>query len=253
MSGLEDMIRTAERSLGVSGRPNHITEWYSRRNGRLFARAAWCDQSVTYWAFHSGNHEAVCFGRDYAYTVWHAERFNKNGHWRTGVSGIRRGDIVFFDWNGSRRIGRIDHVALVTGVKDGIVYTIEGNTSDRCRRRARRASSIVGYGRPDYTGRLAAARPTAAASARPTAATVSDQAPSGNPVLENGSKGNAVRQLQQCLNRVMRSGLEVDGEFGPKTVAAVKAFQKKAGGLAVDGEYGPKTAGKLRGARDALR
>src|SRR6266702_2549929 len=222
MAGLEDMIRRAERSLGISGRPNGITEWYSVRNGRVFARAAWCDQSITFWAFHSGNHDAVCFGRDYAYTVWHAQRFSNKGQWHAG-----------------------------TGVRDGIVFTIEGNTSDGCRRRARRASSIVGYGRPNYTGRPGA-RPTAAARATAAASAVSDRAPSGSPVLKDGSTGGVVRQLQLCLNKVMRSGLEADGEYGPKTAAAVKAFQKKAGGLTVDGEYGPNTARKLHAARDAI-
>jgi Putative peptidoglycan binding domain/CHAP domain len=251
MAGLEDMIRRAERSLGISGRPNGITEWYSARNGRVFARAAWCDQSITFWAFHSGNHDAVCFGRDYAYTVWHAQRFSNKGQWHAGTGGIRRGDIVFFDWAGSRRIPAIDHIALVTGVRDGIVFTIEGNTSDGCRRRARRASSIVGYGRPNYTGRPGA-RPTAAARATAAASAVSDRAPSGSPVLKDGSTGGVVRQLQLCLNKVMRSGLGADGEYGPKTAAAVKAFQKKAGGLTVDGEYGPNTARKLHAARDAI-
>jgi Putative peptidoglycan binding domain/CHAP domain len=249
MPGVEDMIRHAERSLGITGRPNRITEWYSGRNGRMFARAAWCDQSVTFWAFHSGNHQAVCFGKDYAYTVWHAQRFSNQGRWHFGTAGIRRGDIVFFDWAGSRRIGAIDHIALVTGVKDGIVFTIEGNTSDGCRRRARRASSIVGYGRPNYGGRPAAAPAARAAVAAP----VSDRAPSGNPILRNGSTGRVVQQLQKCLNKVLRSGLAVDGEFGPKTTAVVKAFQRKASGLLVDGEYGPKTAGKLHAVRERIR
>lgn len=250
MASVEDMIRQAERCLGISGRPNRITEWYSGRNGQVFARAAWCDQSVTFWAFHSGNHPAVCFGRDYAYTVWHAQRFSKHGQWHQGTAGIRRGDIVFFDWAGSRRIGAIDHIGLVTGVKDGVVFTIEGNTSDGCRRRARRASSIVGYGRPSYDGKASAAPVAAAAvAARP----VSDRAPSGNPILRNGSKGRVVQQLQKCLNKVLRSGLAADGEFGPKTAGVIKAFQRKAGGLEVDGEYGPKTAGKLKAVRDRIR
>jgi hypothetical protein len=260
MAGVEDMIRRAERSLGTAGRPNHITEWYAGRNGGVFARAAWCDQSITFWAFHSGNYEAVCFGRDYAYTVWHAKRFDTQGRWHSGTAGIRRGDIVYFDWgSGSRRIGAIDHVAIVTGVRGGIVYTIEGNTSDGCKRRARSASSIVGYGRPNYTGGPDRTRPPAAARVGPVArgttpaTTVSDKAPAGSPVLKHGSTGSSVRQLQKCLNKVMKSGLAVDGEYGPKTEAAVKAFQRRAGGLVVDGEYGPKTAAKLHSTRDALR
>ena len=58
-----------------------------------------------------------------------------------------------------------------------------------------------------------------------------------------------VGQLQRCLNLVQRSALDVDGEFGPKTAAAVSSFQRRAAGLLVDGEYGPKTARKLAAAR----
>jgi hypothetical protein len=192
---------------------------------------------------------AVCFGKDYAYTVWHAQRFQKNGQWHVDISGIRRGDIVFFDWNGSNRIGAIDHIGVVTGVKGGVVYTIEGNTSDRCRRRARYSATIVGYGRPNYTGRPA---PTAAAAPE-RAGHISDKAPVGSPVLKHGSTGGRVAQLQKCLNKVIASRLVADGEYGPKTLAAVKSFQKKAGGLDVDGEYGPRTASKLDAFRSRLK
>ena len=79
MSGLEDMIGHAEASLGLTGRPNRITRWYAGRNGAAFSRSPWCNMSVTYWANRSGNAASVCFGRDYAYTIWHAQRFRKRG------------------------------------------------------------------------------------------------------------------------------------------------------------------------------
>lgn len=59
-------------------------------------------------------------------------------------------------------------------------------------------------------------------------------------VLCNGSKGNQVRTLQRLLNALGYSCGNVDGSFGPKTLAAVKKFQK-AKGLDVDGSCGPKT------------
>lgn len=248
MSGVEDMIRAAEKSLGLRGRPNPITRWYAERNGSYFLRAAWCNQSITYWAHASGNVDAVCFGRDYAYTVWHAQRFRRAGDWHVDVAGIRRGDIVFFDWKGTNRIGAIDHIGIVTGVRGPVVYTIEGNTDDGCRRRARYATSIVGYGRPAYRG--GGSSPLLAAHAPSKPAT--DAAPPGSPVLKPGSAGGAVRQLQRCLNRVQRSGLTADGEFGPKTRGAVQAFQRHAR-LQTDGEYGMRTAGALAVARKRVR
>jgi hypothetical protein len=251
MAGVEDMIRAAERSLGATGRPNQITRWYSARNGAMFARAAWCNQSITFWANQSGNAAPVCFRRDYAYTVFHAQRFRREGEWHVDIKGIQRGDIVFFDWNGSNRIGAIDHIGLVTGVRNGAVYTIEGNTSDGCRRRVRFASMIVGYGRPTYPpagsgGKLRSALKKATARVRPGPA--ADGAPAGTPILKERSAGVGVRQLQRCLNLVQRSGLDVEGEYGPKTAAAVSAFQRSSG-LLIDGEYGPKTARKLAAAR----
>jgi peptidoglycan hydrolase-like protein with peptidoglycan-binding domain len=82
---------------------------------------------------------------------------------------------------------------------------------------------------------------------------ISDKAPTGSPVLKQGSTGSRVAQLQKCLNKVIASRLGVDSEYGPKTQAAVKSFQKKAGGLEVDGEYGPRTASKLEVFRNRLK
>ncbi len=147
-ASIEAMVQAAEKWLGV-GEPNGIQRWYCSK-ARICGNFPWCDAAVTYWAWVSGNQGAVTFGGYYAYTVAHAEAFRKRGQWHTDVAGIRRGDIVFFDWDYSNSISRIDHVGLVTWVRGGDVYTIEGNTSDHCRRRERHAKTIVGYGRPKY-------------------------------------------------------------------------------------------------------
>ena len=47
--------------------------------------------------------------------------------------------------------------------------------------------------------------------------------------LKKGAKGNPVKDLQSLLNKAgARPKLDVDGDFGPLTDAAVRAFQKKA-------------------------
>ena len=72
------------------------------------------------------------------------------------VDSPQEGDQIFF-----RREGRICHTGLVTGVKDGRVYTVESNTSDAegivanggCVAQKSYAlddPGIAGYGRPDY-------------------------------------------------------------------------------------------------------
>lgn len=64
------------------------------------------------------------------------------------------------------------------------------------------------------------------------------------PVLRRGAKGGDVGDLQRLLNAKNKAGLVVDGSFGPKTEAAVAAWQKKSG-LVVDKSVGPKTWASL--------
>ena len=64
------------------------------------------------------------------------------------------------------------------------------------------------------------------------------------PLLREGMQGAAVKQLQREL--VARGYVNFpDGRYGPKTVSAVKAFQR-ANGLEEDGVAGPETMEKLR-------
>lgn len=58
--------------------------------------------------------------------------------------------------------------------------------------------------------------------------------------LRRGSQGPAVRDIQRALK------IDVDGDYGPKTESAVRAFQK-SNGLVVDGIAGPVTLSLLLG------
>lgn len=60
------------------------------------------------------------------------------------------------------------------------------------------------------------------------------------PTLRRGNQGDEVADLQTILNARYGADLEVDGNFGKATEAAVKAFQK-ANGLTADGVVGAKT------------
>jgi peptidoglycan hydrolase-like protein with peptidoglycan-binding domain len=66
---------------------------------------------------------------------------------------------------------------------------------------------------------VAAPKPAPSAAARPTSATAYTSVV--RTVLRQGSSGAAVKVLQRALG-----GLAVDGAYGPRTTAAVKAFQK---------------------------
>ncbi|WP_018654795.1 CHAP domain-containing protein [Actinomadura flavalba] len=225
------MLAEARKSLGLRGRPNYITRDYAARHGGEFLSAPWCDMAVTYWARRSGNAGAVLPGGDRAYTVWHAQDFQKAGRWHTGtaanLSKAKPGDIVFFDWGATNSVGAIDHVGVVEKVlSGGRVQTIEGNTSDAVLRRVRGADTVAGFGRPAYTGGTSS---------------WTEKAVKNLPQLKRGSTGEAVHTLRGLLHA--RSHQEigpVEGGFDAKVEAAVKAVQKW-GGVPADGIVGPQT------------
>ena len=64
----------------------------------------------------------------------------------------------------------------------------------------------------------------------------------GDRLLKKGSKGDDVKELQTNLIKLGYScgSCGADGDFGSGTLNAVKAFQKDHG-CSVDGQYGPKS------------
>lgn len=65
------------------------------------------------------------------------------------------------------------------------------------------------------------------------------------PVLQRGSKGIEVANLQKCLNHSFNYGLVIDGHFGTKTYNALCNFQLRYQ-LKVDGIYGQHSYNKMR-------
>lgn len=59
-------------------------------------------------------------------------------------------------------------------------------------------------------------------------------------LIKRGSKGAEVKTLQRLLNAVCGAGLEVDGDYGPATEKAVRAYQTSRA-LDNDGQCGSKT------------
>lgn len=55
-----------------------------------------------------------------------------------------------------------------------------------------------------------------------------------------GSSGKMAKMCQQQINLIAGQGLEEDGQFGPKSIAALKNVQTVLG-VPVDGQCGPKT------------
>lgn len=80
------------------------------------------------------------------------EGFQKSGKWRNPNDANNKpipGDYVFFDWDGD---SDPDHVGAVLFVKDGFLYTIEGNSGGKVavQRYDLNDKRIVGYGVLDW-------------------------------------------------------------------------------------------------------
>ncbi|HEY9726756.1 MAG TPA: peptidoglycan-binding protein [Chroococcales cyanobacterium] len=69
--------------------------------------------------------------------------------------------------------------------------------------------------------------------------------PVNSPVLQLGSQGQAVKDLQILLNKTVAANLKVDGSFGGQTQVAVQTTQSIFF-LTIDGIVGEKTWRVLR-------
>lgn len=105
--------------------------------------------------------------------------------------------------------------------------------------------SVDGIVGPQTAGALQSGGSTSGGSTSGGSTSSGTSTLTGRPSLQRGSQGPLVETLQTLLNQHGAS-LTVDGDFGPRTHAAVVSFQS-ANGLTVDGVVGPQTAGALTG------
>ena len=247
----QGMMDQAVAMIGLAEYPdgsnhNYVTVWYGLDG------EPWCDQAVTYWAYHSGNAQAVCFGGKFAYTVAHAQAFQSHGEWHYDVAGIQPGDVVFFDWGESNSIGAIDHVGLVESVDaDGTVHTIEGNIDNVCKRMQRQANVIVGYGRPAYASPAPPVPPPPVVVPPPVVKPVChlskvDEAAKSSSGLVSACMAD-VTLVQNALAKLGYVDFEGRGTFGPLTKAGYSKWQQHLGyrGSDADGIPGQTSLTKL--------
>jgi hypothetical protein len=237
MTTPEQVLDRARSQLGVHENPagsNRVLycDWYG-------VVGPWCAMFVSWCTFQAGLPLPASTAKGFAYTPAGAAWFRRHGAWSERPA---PGHVVFFDFPGDD-VHRISHVGLVESVAaDGTVLTIEGNTDERGGRtggqvmRRRRRTGIVGYGVPTYG--VAGTPPGPLRTHGPAPAV-----PFGGQLLRRGSRGKDVRILQARLGR-LGPAVDVDGDFGPATERAVRAFQA-ARRLEVDGVVGPATWQKL--------
>jgi hypothetical protein len=116
-----------------------------------------------------------------------------------------------------------------------IRYT-EGDNTPEAVKQWMAANNIAGKAAaPTASAEPAEQKPATAPAVQNTVDTVrrGKEFAASNPVLKLGSSGPAVRTLQTLLNKFGYK-TSIDGNFGPKTEEAVKAYQK-AVGFAEDG------------------
>jgi len=226
MATVKQVLDIARRELGTEETPPNsnvvkYSRWYP------MVGSPWCAMFVS-WVLDRGGIE----GYKHAYTPAGADLFKSQNRW---TQTPRAGDVVYFDFPDS--VQRIQHVGFVEGVAGDVITTLEGNTSvtsndngGNVMRRNRPRGYVVGYGRPPYGD-------------------ASDVDPPKGEDRAKGwfgldDSGGDVRTWQRQLNAVLEADLEVDGEFGPKTLAATKEFQRLHG-LEVDGEVGSQSLRKM--------
>lgn len=219
------MIQIMDAELGYHEGANNKNKYgdllHSIQPSNMDINSPWCDAYFDYcvlmlcraFGYDADMAREVLCGDFDDYTYSSVNLYKRQGRW---FSSPQKGDQIFF--------GGAGHTGGVVDVKNGEVYTDEGNKSDQVKRCVYKLgdSRILGYGRPRYellSGGLTA---------------------ENMPLIKKGATGFAVVELQKRLNAASYNGkivLTVDGDFGNNTYNALKAYQKDRG-LEVDGECG---------------
>lgn len=131
------------------------------------------------------------------------------------------------------------HIGRVIEIDGDYIVTVEGNTSSATydrnggmvakKRYKYNDSKIKGYCIIDYNN----------SNVNTSGST------SNSSVLKKGSSGSEVKELQNNLNKLGYNCGTADGDFGQKTLDAVKKFQKDKG-LECDGIVGNATKAKIK-------
>lgn len=136
------IVKIAADQIGNKG-GQKFWSWYG-----FNSRVEWCACFVSWCAEQSGYLKSGTIPKTASVPV-QVNWFKSKGQYQNRSYTPTPGDIIFFDWENN---GAVDHVGIVEKCENGIVYTIEGNTSDTCARRqyTQGRTPIMGYGVPKY-------------------------------------------------------------------------------------------------------
>jgi len=135
------ITKVAAQQLGNKG-GHKFWSWYGF-NGRV----EWCACFVSWCANQCGYIKSGTIPK-FAAVQSGISWFKAKGQWQSSGYRPKPGDIIFFDWDG----GGADHVGIVESCNGKTITTIEGNSSDMCKRRSYTVGSSVvyGFGIPKY-------------------------------------------------------------------------------------------------------
>lgn len=142
VGGNQAIVEVALTQVGNEGGEPYWS-WYG-----YSGRVAWCAIYVSWCADQCGFLDAGVIPRFEgvdAGVSW----FQSLGQWQDRYYEPSPGDIIFFDWEPDNDC---DHVGIVEKCEGGFVYTIEGNSGDKCQQNRYYvgSSNIFGYGLPAY-------------------------------------------------------------------------------------------------------
>ena len=149
-AGDGEIVTVALSQIGnVGGQP--YWSWYG-----FGSRVEWCACFVSWCANECGYIDTSVIPK-FAGCVTGSQWFKERGLWQDNSYEPRSGDLIFFDWDdpggfSGPQDGVSDHVGIVEKVENGVVYTVEGNSGDRCREAQYSLGhyEIYGYGCPAY-------------------------------------------------------------------------------------------------------
>ncbi|MFJ7275331.1 LysM peptidoglycan-binding domain-containing protein [Kitasatospora sp. NPDC098663] len=248
---ITEALRWADQNYRGSLSPNG--KYYDTPFGKWYApgfnHEPYCDMFASWCADKGG--EAAAVGR-FAYCPSHVQAFRNKGQWYGSSAAFKRGDIIFFTWDGGPTA---DHVGIVLEDCDPgqSVKTVEGNTAKGdgagqgsggyVARKTRPRSVVLGVGRPAFTS-----------GGTNSGTETSTGTPTGQPVTINGlpygpgARGEHITAVGRALVRAGCSRYkEGPGPvWGTADTASFRAWQLKLGDTdSADGIPGPRQLARL--------
>jgi len=146
-SGAQKILSVAASQIGTAETGNNNVKYNTWYYGHAVSGSAypWCAVFVS-WVFQNAGMASLITKSASCEVI--ADGFRNRGSYVSGHSGLKAGDVVFYDWaNGG---GTFDHIGIVESISGANAIVIEGNYQNRVSRVTRSLATIKSYGRPAY-------------------------------------------------------------------------------------------------------